>query len=98
MPLDHTVRRPDGYIRAEGPHGRQEVDTVQCVHCGFVWEFMPGSGRQRGFCMKCKGMTCGAKECMECIPLEARIEHIEGTKTKYDGLILDIFGKPMNGD
>lgn len=97
MAFEHTRRRPDGYVVTSGPNGRQEIDTVQCVHCGYVWEFIPGSGRGRGFCLKCNGMTCGAETCNVCIPLEARIEHLEGTKTKYDGTIVDVFGKPMNG-
>lgn len=34
------------------------------------------------------GMTCGAPEHDACIPAEARLEHMEGKKTKYTELIL----------
>jgi hypothetical protein len=34
----------------------------------------------RSFCQKCNGTTCGAEKCLPCIPLEAQIELIEGTK------------------
>jgi hypothetical protein len=32
-------------------------------------------------------VTCGAKDCDACVPLEARLEHAEGAKTRYDDLI-----------
>ena len=38
-------------------------DLVCCVHCGYTWAWQPGSGRVRGFCMKCNGLLCGRKCC-----------------------------------
>lgn len=54
-----------------------EGDLRQCVHCQMVWVFRPGSGTDRGFCMKCQGHTCGKDVCFECYPAEQRIEDIE---------------------
>lgn len=38
-------------------------DLVCCVHCAYTWAWMPGSGRRRGFCMRCNGITCGRQWC-----------------------------------
>ncbi len=51
-----------------------ERDTLQCVHCQKHWIVEPGSGRQRGWCLKCNGPLCGAQKCMtECVPFEKKI-------------------------
>lgn len=56
----------------------QNVDTLMCVHCGAHWSPVTGSGRQRGYCMNCRGVTCGKQLCeMRCLPVEALIERIE---------------------
>lgn len=75
----HTVTRPAGLIIIDDPElGRAiEHDTKQCVHCGMHWRHQPGSGRIRGFCMKCSGPICGPN-CLECIPIERQIEILEG--------------------
>jgi len=64
--------------------GVQGASTLQCPHCGCHFETRPGSGRRRTFCLRCMGVTCGARDCDPCIPLEARLEHQEGRKTPYD--------------
>ena len=64
-----TVRRPAGYVTIVGDGPVIERDTLQCVHCGFHWMVIPGSGRRRGWCMKCNGPSCGAEECMACRPV-----------------------------
>ena len=53
------------------------TDTKMCVHCGLHFDYKQGSGRLRGFCRKCNGMTCGGKQCMECAPIELRMELYE---------------------
>lgn len=64
-----------GYIRIDRPDGKPiERDTLQCVHCDKHWIVEPGSGRQRGWCVKCNGPVCGAERCMrECRPAEILI-------------------------
>lgn len=64
----HTVLRPDGALLEDG---RQVADLLQCVHCQFVWRVRPGSGRRRGFCTRCQGVTCGKPACMECVPFKS---------------------------
>lgn len=55
--------------------GQQVGETLQCVHCGMHWDRVPGSGRQRGFCLKCNGVLCGKRECLiECKPIEKRLD------------------------
>lgn len=44
------------------------ADVVCCIHCGYMWEYQPGSGRIRGFCMKCNGFLCGRRHCRENVP------------------------------
>ena len=74
----HTARRPKGHIIITPEFGPQiEFDTLQCVHCGRHWEVVPGSGRKRGWCLKCNGPTCGAQKCDECYPFEKQIEDAE---------------------
>ena len=60
---------------------RQQGVTMQCCHCGKHWNFVPGSGRQRGFCYHCMQITCGPacpsllspyalRENLDCLPWE----------------------------
>jgi hypothetical protein len=73
------IRKPNGHIIIEG----QEIaDTLQCCHCGHHWIPVKGSGRTRGFCTKCNGVTCGRPECMECVPYEKRLDLYEKGKLK----------------
>jgi hypothetical protein len=55
----------------------QMQDTVQCVHCGRHWIWKPGSGRRRGWCSLCNGITCGKKKCDRCVPIEQWLENVE---------------------
>lgn len=47
----------------------------------------------RVFCRKCGRLTCGRRCCdpvlFGCIPLGARLENQEGSKTRYDDAIQD---------
>ena len=67
--LKHTKPKAAGYIIIDDGFTKQEYDTVQCVHCQRHWKVVPGSGRKRGWCFKCGGVTCGSKHCETCIPL-----------------------------
>ena len=75
----HSARQPKGYVIITDPDApTREYDTLQCVHCQAHWKVIPGSGRQRGYCLNCDGPTCGKKDCEEkCIPFEKAIEAIE---------------------
>lgn len=56
-----------------------QAATMQCCHCGQHWIVQPGSGRQRGFCMRCNKTTCGPN-CpagQECVPHEQYLENLE---------------------
>lgn len=73
-------RNGKGAVVVDGAH---VADTVMCVHCGIHWEVIPGSGKRRGFCMFCKGVSCGAEYCMkDCHPFEARVELSEAIAQK----------------
>ena len=75
----HTASRPAGHVFETTPEGRLiEHDTLQCVHCGAHWVVRPGSGRVRGWCLKCCGPTCGQGRCDECIPVEKKLDQTEG--------------------
>ncbi len=77
--LRHSVRRPNGHILITDPDGGDSGgDTVMCVHCQMHWIIKPGSGRSRGFCFNCGGVTCGKQGCEEhCVPFEKAIEEME---------------------
>ena len=75
-----SARSPMGGVLLFAPDGNHiERDTVQCCHCGMHWMIEPGSGRKRGFCMKCMQVTCGEENCMECIPTELKLDIHEKT-------------------
>jgi len=70
-----TVRRAAGHITIVDPERPTiEHDTLQCMHCQRHWIVRPGSGRQRGWCLKCNGPLCGVEQCMkECVPFMAKV-------------------------
>lgn len=56
--------KPNGYFQtATGDGIRIEGETRQCVHCQALWEYHPGSGIVRGWCLKCNGFTCNQPAC-----------------------------------
>lgn len=86
--------KESGYIIIDG----KEVGcTMQCPHCNTHFPYQKGSGRIRGYCMRCNKMTCGSEPCMTCIPFEAKLDFIDGgngyRSTKWDSLILDFSTK-----
>jgi hypothetical protein len=81
-----SVLKPHGtLILTPGDGGPViEADTVMCVHCNRHWVWQQGSGRKRGWCMRCNGITCGLPTCDACVPLEQRLENWEhGRPTEF---------------
>lgn len=72
--LQATTLRPHGQILIVGDGMTVERDTLQCCHCGGHWMVVPGSGRRRGFCMKCNAVHCGGANCWECRPYQKLID------------------------
>lgn len=71
-------RREYGAVLVTDPEtGTQDFMTLMCVHCNRHWRYVPGSGRERGFCLRCMGPTCGRRRCDECIPVEKWCEMVE---------------------
>lgn len=70
--------RPSGYLQVTR-EGRliQEADTLSCVHCQRTWTVQRGSGRSRGWCLRCNGPTCGGAGCQTCAPWERKLELLE---------------------
>lgn len=69
-----SVNKPSGAIILDGQH---VADTLQCKHCGKHWIPIKGSGIVRGWCTHCNGVTCGAPDCMKCVPFEQRLDEVE---------------------
>lgn len=56
--------RTSGYfVTYEGDGIKVEGETRMCVHCQYTWEYKRGSGIERGWCMRCNGITCQRDEC-----------------------------------
>ena len=72
----HSASKAKGWFLDES--GNPTSDTLQCIHCQAHWQFVPGSGRKRGYCMNCGGPTCGKKDCeTNCEHWEKKLERIE---------------------
>ena len=54
-------------------------EFVSCCHCSRIWRWQRNSGRLRGWCGRCMGITCGPGCPMgqSCIPREKVIEMLE---------------------
>ena len=69
--LQHTHTKVSGdIIITDENNNVHQMESLKCVHCQHTWIIKPGSGRKRGWCLKCMGPTCGSQECMTCVPLE----------------------------
>lgn len=53
-----------------------------------------GSGTRRAYCTQCCKVTCGNPACDLCIPFEAMLEHLQGTRNQYSDLIEKVYGRP----
>lgn len=72
---------PHGFFEMLTPEGQPiRGETLQCCHCGCHWQLVKGSGKVRGFCMRCNGPTCGPACSKECVPQEKMLEIMEGTR------------------
>lgn len=80
-------RKASGHWFATGLAGElTEGQTLTCCHCQTAWILSKGSGKQRGFCLKCMGYTCGGVGCLECVPVERRLENIEAGRPELTPL------------
>lgn len=71
----YRMGRAAGYVSiAESGKPLQEGDTLQCVHCAAHFYAQPGSGKQRGWCLLCRGPHCGGERCWKCEPFEKKLE------------------------
>jgi hypothetical protein len=69
-----SVLRPmSNIIISHEDGGVEEIDCVHCCHCGVVMRITPGSGKKRGYCMKCMRVTCGQGKCDACVPYEKQV-------------------------
>lgn len=57
-----------------------EHDSAQCCHCGHHFRVVRGSGKTRGYCQACNGVTCGAQDCFYHFPWEKRLDLYEKGK------------------
>lgn len=59
-----TGHKPNGYYTKGTANGLTvEGESRQCVHCQALWEYQPGSGTVRGWCLKCNGFLCNQPSC-----------------------------------
>ena len=76
-----TGKRASSYDKVVDPTlpgGYIENEYRQCAHCGYHWLYKPGSGKKRGICLQCGGLTCGKMECeIKCEPLEQKFDRQE---------------------
>ena len=81
MPQYFTGKKASSFSRTVDPTirgGYKEEELRMCAHCGYQWVHKPGSGKKRGVCLQCNGLTCGKPECMkECMVLEKRMDLFE---------------------
>lgn len=56
--------KPNAYfVTSDGEGHKTEGECRQCVHCQFTWEYHPGSGVERGWCVMCGGFLCARPAC-----------------------------------
>jgi hypothetical protein len=55
--------KPAAYFETGDGEHTWSGEQRQCVHCQFTWEYRPGSGITRGYCLRCNGFVCGRPEC-----------------------------------
>ena len=72
-----SVSKPSGAIILDGMH---LADTLTCKHCGYTWIPIKGSGKTRGWCGSCGGVTCGSHKCNTCVPFEKKLDMYEKGK------------------
>lgn len=66
-----SMRRPGGTICIDG---NEAANTCQCAHCGMHWIVVKGSGKKRGWCPTCGGVTCGKRGCLPCVSFQHKLD------------------------
>ena len=57
--------KPSAYFVTSDGDGRKfEGECRQCIHCLYTWEYHPGSGTERGYCLLCGGFLCARPQCI----------------------------------
>ncbi len=71
-----------GYVHIEDPDGPDiEYNTLQCCHCNGHFEVIPGGIEGiSNFCPNCYAPHCGQPPCWTCVPFEAKLEAMEGSR------------------
>jgi hypothetical protein len=74
-------RKASGYIIMDDGNGPVETAaTLRCCHGGENFISIKGSGKRRGWCIRCMGVTCGSHEI--CSDWRRRLEDYEKGKTR----------------
>lgn len=70
-----------------------QAETVTCCHCGRMWVWQRGSGKLRGHCRLCNGITCGPHCSRKCRPVEQLLENMEaGRDLDYTPIRISVPG------
>lgn len=77
MPGEQFEPRAHGAVIVDGS---EVASTLQCCHCGGHFVSIRGSGKRRGFCLRCMAVTCGQAQCDVCLPFERQLEMMEGAR------------------
>ena len=72
------VVQPSGSTNLWSPP--EEIALIGTAPDPQVEEARQKNKRRRGVCFRCMGITCGREKCAKCIPFEAQLEAIEGTR------------------
>ncbi len=75
--MANLTKKEDGIIILDGS---VVATTKQCCHCGNHFVMIKGSGKKRGWCMKCHAITCGCIKCCKCVPFEKKLDLYEAGK------------------
>lgn len=82
FPKAKYERKPSGIILVNDV---EVAATLQCCHCGKHFVSIKGSGKRRGWCLRCNKITCGNPACDPCIPFEEKLNIME--KQANSGII-----------
>lgn len=83
--LGKNARRYAGDVIIVSDNAITEFETVKCVHCQQILFILPGSGKERGWCMKCMGPLCNSKICNgKCVPLDVSLGYDTSSISRTD--------------
>lgn len=87
--MSKSILKPHGFSQETYEDGAVILKNLYtCCHCQRTWEAPTGSlgGKMAGgFCGKCVGYICRNPDCLECIPVEQRLENIEAGRPLLTG-------------